>query len=785
MKPVLTEFTPKLLKCWIHFTDIKPLKQQKNMKKNISIILLLLFGNISLATANDNFKDQLKAADALFSNSRDQAQETYRDLLDQIPGKYEPFRSLIILRLAYTTRQADRMKVLKHLDQLTYVPEHHALAAKEMIAEIEGKNNHGHQRTAIPLLPKVDVTIDVSLNGKIDNLGDALIAARKAKSKGKSVEIVLASGTYLQKETLELNEQDTGLIIRSADTQNPAIISGGLRLKKWSKELSPAALNRLPESSKTKVLACDIKANGADEIHELLMGGVFDKRPGTVVTSKSQKTTTSLAIPELFYKGEAQGLARWPNDKTTKLPINKKPKKANPYFKRWNNESDLWLHGYFGVHWADTYQKFERVHRDGKITVVPPDHPFGFKLGDGQVVNALCELDQPGEWHFDSKNNLIHYLPPSGFDPTQCVLSSFGTPIIAKDCDNLQIRDLNINYTRGDAMIMLDCDNLLIKGVNIEHCSGYGLKSIGGIKQLIHSCKIASMGCGGLIVKSGDSTSLTPGHSIIENCQISGMSRINRTYTPALNLNGMAFKVRHNLFLDIPSSALSFQVCDTLVELNTFRNCVYESGDQGAIDIYANPLARGNIIRWNLFDDIIAEHQDKLGAAGIRLDDYVSGFMISENIFRMGGQGSYGMFFGAVQINKGWDNYIEGNIIIDWPRAVSGRTGVREMWDTMKHHKHTQQRLKAVDWKSEAWQKKYPRVRDIMDREGHSNYLADNQQFGTGDWHGVANSMNVANIRGPEDFHGESLNSIKYFLSPWHQIPVDLIGPYDERSLLK
>lgn len=743
------------------------------------VLVVLAYVSLVYAEQALEFENQLETADALFSNSREQAREAYAELLTQMPVKYEPFRSLIILRLAYATDAADRRSVLKQLDQFEYVPEHHALAAKEMLAQVETGENPGLERTPIPILPKVDVSIDVSLDGPIQNLNDAILEARRVKETGKSVEIVVAPGKYLQKHALELGEQDSGLIIRSADPKNPATLTGGVTLKVWTKNLSKNAMAQLPESSRGKVLVCDLTANGVDAINELVMGATFDNRLGATIASRSRTVRSSLSIPELFYNGEAQRMARWPNDNVTKLPINKVPQSPDPRFEKWNQESDLWLHGYFGTHWADSYQKFEKVHPDGKITVVPPQHRFGFSLGDGRVVNALSELDEPGEWHLDSKRNLIHYLPPTGMDPTQCVLSSFGTAIIATDCENLELRDLHITYIQGDAMIMLDCDNLLVTGIHVERCSGYGIRSVGGNRQLIHSCQIENMGCGGIILDSGSWMTLTPGDSTIENCQISGLSRINRTYTQALKLNGMGFKVRHNLFLDIPSSALSFQVCDTLIELNTFRNCVYESGDQGAIDIYANPLARGNIIRWNLFDDIIAENQDKLGAACVRLDDYVSGFMISENIFRRGGKGSYGMFFGAVQINKGWDNYIEGNVIIDWPRAVSGRTGVREMWDTMKHHQHTQEKLNKVDWQSEAWQKKYPRVRDIMDREGHSNYLADNQQFGAGAWHGVANSMNVANVRGPEDFHGESLNSIKYFLSPWHQIPVDLIGPYE------
>ena len=392
-------------------------------------------------------------------------------------------------------------------------------------------------------------------------------------------------------------------------------------------------------------------------------------------------------------------------------------------------------------------------------------------------MNALCELDRPGEWYLDVPRNRVLFWPPEDLDPEQCILSTFGTPIRAKACPHLQLRDLSINFLRGDALVFDECSDLLLAGLDIQDCSGLGIRIHGGKRHLVHSCRIDSMGRGGIDLWAGDWQKLVPAHSTVENCRISNLSRIDRTYTPAVLLEGMGLKIRHNAFTDIPSSAIRVEACDALIELNYFRRCVYESGDQGAIDMHANPLYRGNIIRWNDFDRIIASRMlSHRGAAAIRHDDFISGFMVAENIFRKGsGWGG----FAAIQYNQGTDNYAEGNMIVDWHIAFSGVSTIGEKWtNPITKHKKSGRLLAETDWKSEAWQKKYPMVRDLLNGDDNRNYLVGNVLLGAGKWSGVGRAVTLGNRTGSKDVHGASLAELKPHLAPWYPIPIELIGPY-------
>jgi hypothetical protein len=560
------------------------------------------------------------------------------------------------------------------------------------------------------------------------------------------------------------------LVIRSADRNDPALLSGGAMLTTWRSLDDRVLLDRLPEAAREHVRVCDLAAHGVDNIGPLVFGGFSSLRgePG------SHRFNT-MPVPELFYDGVPQTMARWPNDRLVRLPVNETPKENAVRFQGWAEEEDLWLYGYWKHDWADAYEKVAGIEPDGTIRVAPPTNCYGFTRRRGCAINALCELDQPGEWYLDTKKNQILYWPPEDFDPRRCMLSSFGPMVEGDDSSFVQLRDLRLEYVRGDAVTFRDCPNLLIANVGIRNGSGLGIRIQGGKNHLVHSCRIGSMGRGAIDLLSGDWRNLVPGNSTVENCHIAGLSRIDRTYTPALVLEGMGLRVRHNEFEDIPSSAIRIEGGDLLVELNRFRRCVYESGDQGAIDMWANPLYRGNVIRWNDFDSII-NMEAHLGAAAVRHDDYISGFMVYGNVMRRGsGRG----VFGAIQYNQGIDNYAEGNLFVGWHKVFSGRAVGGEEWaKKITGHPKAARALEGTDWRSAAWQAKYPMVRDLMRGDDNYNFLVGNVLLGSGTWGGVTRSVRVGNRKDETPATGDKLSALKPRLLPWYPIPVDRIGPY-------
>ncbi len=266
---------------------------------------------------------------------------------------------------------------------------------------------------------------------------------------------------------------------------------------------------------------------------------------------------------------------------------------------------------------------------------------------------------------------------------------------------------------------------------------------------------------------------------MIENCVIRDLSRIDRTYTPAVLMQGVGIKVQYCRFDKIPSSAIRIEGNDMLIQLSEFSNCNTESDDQGTIESFNNPLFRGNTIRWNYFHDI--GEDPTYMAAGVRLDDAICGYNVTENIFVNASRS----VFGGVQIHGGKDNIIEGNVFADCNAMISQSAWEEKRWlASMKTHPV----LSENDyWKSPVWQKRYPDLQDVLINYD-KNYSIDSIAVNA---HALylraSKQIEILNdLKAFDDVVKRSLSGIREnYIQPWHDIPVDEIGPYTPDAVFK
>jgi hypothetical protein len=208
-----------------------------------------------------------------------------------------------------------------------------------------------------------------------------------------------------------------------------------------------------------------------------------------------------------------------------------------------------------------------------------------------------------------------------------------------------------------------------------------------------------------------------------------------------------------------------------LIELNEFSNCVSESDDQGAIDMWGNPTYRGNIIRWNYFHDIRTKHDGM--SAGIRLDDAISGVMVTENVFVRSSNG----IFGGIQIHGGKDNHIEGNIFADCRIGISNTPWGDDRWKTKMGRSRA---LRSVPWQSDFWQSRYPALKHLLDPPADRNFYSDNI-FINGENIYARKTENSPVLNDQSQTMERRFSQLKDFepiIVPWHQIPLDKIGLY-------
>ena len=749
----------------------------------------MYFTNIHLRGSLILKKDVQKADSLWKSNQLNRAIEQYKLIIkqDTIP---EPLRSLVYLRLARAQSEAkpvnDCRATLTKAKSLPVLPAHHQLIIKELEKKLDGKAQMGH--TPIPIATKPAATLYVSaINENVKNISSkkgvystiqlALEAVplilKKEDLPNGPIEILLQGDSYDLNEPLRLRSKNSGtkknpLVIRPATAIKQCVISGGRLMKIWSRETDPEVLARLPEGSRGGVWVADFTENNVEGIDSLVFGGFSSRR-----SAGGAATFNTFPVPELFSNGIPRKMARWPNDKDTIVAL--KDFKSNRIL-RWASDQDVWLHGYWFYLWADAYEKMSGVSpKDSVIEIQPPYNGYGFGKSKWHVLNALSELDTPGEWCISIARGKIWYLPPNNSKPDNTILSLRGPAFVVENCNYLTIKGLDLQYIRGDGMIFKNCSNLTIANCSVTNTSGLGIKIVGGNSHLIHSCNIESMGRGGIDISAGDKLKLIGSGSAIENCRISNLSRIDRTYTPALVLDGVAIQVRHCLFANIPSSAIRLEGNDMLVELNDFSKCVTESDDQGAIDVWGNPLYRGNVIRWNFFHDIGIPNLHM--AAGIRLDDAISGFSIYENLFLR----SSNNLFGGIQIHGGKDNFIEGNIFADCHAAISQSAWGDKRWqEAINSTDHPMYKaMHTTDWQGELWQGRYPALKQLT-TDPDRNYALDNQAIN-------AESLILRKSKQFEVLNNKPIKTEKHpavatdykcYFVPWHPIPLENIGPY-------
>lgn len=456
---------------------------------------------------------------------------------------------------------------------------------------------------------------------------------------------------------------------------------------------------------------------------------------------------------ELFAANRPQTLARWPNDGFAvagkalgKTPITSWASRgtAEGVFEAaedqplgWNNEPGALLFGYWFWDWSESFQRLDRLDEEARtIQTKEPYHGYGYKDNLRYYgFNLLCELDSDGEFYIDRKEKRIFWIPPTGTDPaaTETVLTTFDQPwmVTIANCDSLILAGLTFNEGFGGGVKITDSDRVVLADSVFERFGRDALEIAGGSDCGVYHCRLETLGCGGINVSGGDRKTLTNARHFISETTVREFSRIKRTYAPAALAIGCGMKFDHCDFSGSSSSALRTEGNEFLVEYSRFSNLVDESDDQGGIDVFYNPSYRGNVIRYNRWENIVGGTH--CGAAAIRLDDMISGFTIFGNVFVHCGSA----LFGAVQIHGGKDNLVENNVFIDCHAAASfsnwGDRYTRAFTDPeSSDYAVMQTKLhEEVEIDSPLWRQRYPALENIAknpDENRVRNNLAVNCQ---------------------------------------------------------
>ncbi len=521
------------------------------------------------------------------------------------------------------------------------------------------------------------------------------------------IEVRFREGVYRLAEGLKLaadasGSKETPIVYRAHEKESVRFV-GGVQVTGFRAVDDPSVLARLPETSRGKVMMADLKAQGITDFGSLEFRGFACKQAPPAL--------------EIFFDGKPLQPARWPNEGFVRTgnviePGSMKENRgavfeyAGDRPSRWRQARDIWLYGYWYYDWADNAIGVASIDPQTRRITTSHTSPYGMQAGQPYYTfNLLEEMDVPGEWYLDRENGILYLFPPSDPAAATIEISMVNEPLVRMDgVSHVTLDGLTFELGRGNGIVIDGGDHCLVTGCTLRRLGGDGVVINGGANHGIFGCDMYTLGRGGAVISGGDRKTLVPGGHFIENCHVRGFSRIDRTYTPAVLMNGCGNRIAHNEFHDTPCHAIRLEGNDHIVEFNDIHDVVRESDDQGGLDMFYNPTYRGNVFRYNYWHDIGSGRA--CGQAGIRLDDAISGTLIYGNVFR---RCSFSQF-GGVQIHGGKDNWVDNNIFVDCKFAVSFSSWGAKRWSDFLASDAVKQLLEEVDIAKPPYSDRYPEL---------------------------------------------------------------------------
>ena len=548
---------------------------------------------------------------------------------------------------------------------------------------------------------------------------DAVAGVRTARKAGavkagEPVEVVFRAGEHSVGAGVVLGAADSGTAAAPVTWrgEGQAVLTGGVRVPNalFKKVSDPAVLERLPEEARGKVYVADVSSLVPGTIPELAQG--FAGTP---------------TAPLLFMGGKFATLARWPNADWTSFKKSADKRRDapgaflydNPRARRWNFAEGVWLNGYWTHDWDNYSARVARYGEENgtndvmRLAVKVP-YGVGNKNYGGLPVrrfyafNLLDELDAPGEWWLDRANKRLYVVPPAGVprEEDAVTLAVTSAPLVqAQGVRHLRFENLSFEGGAGSGM-SVNGNDVTVEGCRFARLGGAGL-SVNGSRNLVRGVEVCETGRSGINVTSGDRRTLTRGDTLVENCHVHDWAHFQRTYAPAIGVQGCGVTLRRNRMHDAPHTAVLYGGNEHLFEYNEVWRVLMETGDAGAYYTGRDWTTQGNVLRYNYTHDLGDGSGDAANTMGFYFDDCDCGDAVYGNVFHNVARG--------IMVGGGRDHPIYGNVFSKCKIGLSidCRGMTWKNWNQPGSW-HLEGKAQALDYTNGVWAARYPRLARIM-----------------------------------------------------------------------
>ncbi|TGV04171.1 T9SS type A sorting domain-containing protein [Flavivirga rizhaonensis] len=542
----------------------------------------------------------------------------------------------------------------------------------------------------------LNAQIYISTNGNDSNTGTideplaTLIGARdKARSTGIKT-IYIRGGRYNFDTTCNLDGQDSGIIFTGY--QDEKVIFDG------SEFIDPGQFQLVADG--------DLSA----KLHSNAIGKVYSQ----VITDVALKEFLNKPTSQISIDNKMATVARFPNNGYAHMNngtvsgnqvrvegTDEDPKGA--LFKliepinssKWNAElsriKKARVKGYFSADFYKEDLSVNSVSSGGDIRLTDGTR-YDIKLGGHPnrlfVYHLLCELDEPGEWYFDSDDSRLYIWPYAPISQDTEIGAWAGPQCFEiKDAQDVQIKKMTIQNvgrgSNGDGAINVtgSSNNVLIAGVTFRYISSPILAV--NLWHDVRNCRVLS--CDFYDIPNSTrlyggkmtSTSIEHGNNSIENCHFTQVYSKD-FYGKACGMSGAGNAFKNNLIHNMNGQPVTHTGVDHVIELNEAFNVGIEEGDGGAFYTGAALWSFGNKIRHNFVHHIMSVPK-LLGRASFFSDDLDSGEEVYENIVYKGG-------WEALKMNQGGAHSVSRNVVLECYRGIRNGSSKASLYNKVMNY---------------------------------------------------------------------------------------------------
>lgn len=583
---------------------------------------------------------------------------------------------------------------------------------------------------------------DGSKENPFTSIEEARDAIRELKKNNQypdgGVTVYLREGKYSVSKAIEFGKEDSGLegapvTYRAYPMENVEIMGGTEITLGDCQRLDTVTFNSVLNG---KIYKYNLKDNNVEGYDKLYCTG--HSQYYMSIAYPDECPSNALIVPEVFYNDNATSIARYPNGneyariasvvqegdvihnktKETAIPLEQvetmifKTDLPKEQLENWADEEDAWLFGYWRYDWSDQTTPIRKIDPDAGT--IETSLPSAFGAIEGQrfyIYNALCELDEPGEWYYDRESGDFYIYPLDG-DRNSKILLGFASNNLMEisECDNLIVKDIDFKGTRAGGIIISQCKNVTIFGCNIKNVSGTGIvmNGVDGKNNTIDSCHISNVGGRGIYMDCGNFTTLEPANCIVTNNWVHDFGRLNKSYYGALTINGVGNIARNNLFYNGPHLGIQYGGNDNLIEYNDISRCLKEAADMGVCYTGRTMMERGTVLRGNIIHDIESDSEHD-GQYAIYMDDCKAGDTVTQNLI-------YNMCDTGIFINGGRDITVTDNVFVNMKRTtLYAATGLAKSWGYNESWLGDTYKIVPGGMHTTEPYKKYPHLSDLLE----------------------------------------------------------------------